>query len=60
MCSQRIDFEEKVANLRDELARKNLMIFELKCTLEEEKKNSELIRKEKLILETDLAVFGTD
>jgi hypothetical protein len=33
------------------------MIFELKHTVEEEKKNSELIRKEKLILETDLAVF---
>jgi hypothetical protein len=34
-----------------------MMIFELKRTVEEEKKNSELIRKEKLILETDLAVF---
>ena len=56
-CSQRMDLEEKVANLGDELARKNLMIFELKRTVEEEKKNSELIRKEKLILETDLAVF---
>jgi hypothetical protein len=33
------------------------MIFELKRTVEEEKKNSELIRKEKLILETDFAVF---
>ena len=50
-----MDLEEKVANLGDELARKNLMIFELKRTVEEEKKNSELIRKEKLILETDLA-----
>ena len=39
--------EEKVANLGDELARKNLMIFELKRTVEEEKKNSELIRKVK-------------
>ena len=56
-CSQRMDLEEKVANLGDELARKNLMIFELKRTMEEEKKNSELIRKEKLILETDLAIF---
>jgi chromosome segregation ATPase len=56
-CSQMMDLEEKVANLADELAHKNLMIFELKHTVEEEKKNSELIRKEKLILETDLAVF---
>nr|XP_051229038.1 uncharacterized protein LOC127346818 [Lolium perenne] len=56
-CSQRMDLEEKVANLGDELARKNLMIFELKRTVEEEKKNSELIRKEKLRVETDLAVF---
>jgi hypothetical protein len=46
-----------VANLGDELARKNLMIFELKRTVEEENKNSELIRKEKLILKTNLAVF---
>jgi hypothetical protein len=52
-----MDLEEKVANLGDELAHKNLMIFKLKHTVEEEKKNSELIRKEKLILETDLAVF---
>ncbi|KAK1682362.1 hypothetical protein QYE76_043210 [Lolium multiflorum] len=56
-CSQRMDLEEKVANLGDELARKNLMIFELKRTVEEEKKNSELIRNEKLRVETDLAVF---
>jgi hypothetical protein len=56
-CSQRMDMEEKVANLGDELAHKNLMIFKLKRTVEEEKKNSELIRKEKLILETYLAVF---
>ena len=49
--------EEKVANLGDELARKNLMIFELKHIVEEEKKNSELIRKQKLRVETDLAVF---
>ena len=46
-----------MANLGEELTRKNLMIFELKRSVEEEKKNSELIRKEKLILETDLAVF---
>jgi hypothetical protein len=52
-----MDLKEKVANLGDELPRKNLMIFELKRTVEEEKKNSELIHKEKLILETDLAVF---
>ncbi|KAK1680455.1 hypothetical protein QYE76_041303 [Lolium multiflorum] len=56
-CSQRMDLEEKVANLGDELARKNLMIFELKRIVEEEKKNSELIHKEKLRVETDLAVF---
>ncbi|KAK1663346.1 hypothetical protein QYE76_051505 [Lolium multiflorum] len=56
-CSQRMDLEEKVANLGDELARKNLMIFELKRIVDEEKKNSELIRKEKLRVETDLAVF---
>jgi hypothetical protein len=38
--------EEKVANLGDELARKNLMIFEeLKRTVEEENKNSELIAR---------------
>jgi hypothetical protein len=35
-----MDLEEKVANLADELARKNLMIFELKRIVEEEKKNS--------------------
>ena len=46
-----------MANLGDELARKNLMIFELKRIVDEEKKNSELIRKEKLRVETDLAVF---
>jgi hypothetical protein len=51
-----MDLEEKVANLGDELAHKNLIIFELKRTVEEEKKNLELICKEKLILETDLAV----
>jgi hypothetical protein len=56
-CIQRIDLEEKVANLGDELAHKNLMIFELKRTVEEENKISELIRTEKLILETDLVVF---
>ena len=33
--SQRMDLEEMVANLGDELARKNLLIFELKCTIEE-------------------------
>ncbi|KAK1667102.1 hypothetical protein QYE76_055261 [Lolium multiflorum] len=38
-CSQRMDLEEKVANLGDELARKNLMIFELKRLVEEEKKS---------------------
>jgi hypothetical protein len=52
-----MDLEEKVDNLGDELARKNLMIFGLKRIVEEEKKNSQLIRKEKLILETDLAIF---
>jgi hypothetical protein len=51
-----MDLEKKVANLGDELAHKNLMIFELKRTMEEEKKNSELIHKEKLILEADLAI----
>ena len=35
---------------------KNMLIFELKHTAEEEKKNSELIHKEKLTLEADLAV----
>ena len=34
--SQRMDLEEMVANLGDELARKNLLIFELKRTVEEE------------------------
>jgi hypothetical protein len=52
-----MDLEEKVANLGDELALKNVMTFELKRAVEEEKKNLELIRKEKLILETDLAIF---
>ncbi|KAK1604526.1 hypothetical protein QYE76_028199 [Lolium multiflorum] len=56
-CIQRMDLEKKVANLGDELAHKNLMIFELKRIVEEEKKNSELIRKEKLRVETDLVVF---
>ena len=46
-----------MANLGDELTRKNMLIFELKRTVEEEKKNSEFIRKEKLTLETDLAIF---
>ena len=52
-----MDLEEKVVNLSDELAHKNLLIFELERTLDEEKKNSEIIRKEKLTLETDLAVL---
>ena len=52
-----MDLEEMVANLGDELARKNLLILELKRTIEEEKKNAEFIRKEKLIIETDIAVF---
>ena len=34
--SQRMDLEEMVANLGDELARKNLLILELKHTVEEE------------------------
>ena len=45
-----------LANLGDELAHKNLLILELKHTVEEEKKNLELICKEKLTLEVDLAV----
>jgi hypothetical protein len=32
-----MDLEEKVANLGDELAHKNLMIFKLKHTMEEKK-----------------------
>ena len=52
-----MDLEETVANLGDELVRKNLLILELKRTVEEEKNNADFIRKEKLILETDLAVF---
>ena len=52
-----MDLEETVANLGEELAHKNLMIFEMKRTVEEEKKNSEFIRREKLTLETDLAVL---
>ena len=56
-CSQKMDLEETVANLGEELALKNLLIFELKRTVEEEKKNSEFIRGEKLTLETDLAVL---
>jgi predicted nucleic acid-binding Zn-ribbon protein len=35
--SQRMDLEEKVANLGDELACKNLMIFELKRTVKKRK-----------------------
>ena len=56
-CSQRMDLEETVANLGDELACKNLLILELKRTVEVEKKNAEFIRKEKLTFETDLAVL---
>ena len=52
-----MDLEEMVAKLGDELARKNLLIFELKHTVEEQKKNSELICKEKLTLGADLAIF---
>ena len=40
-----MDLEEKVANLGDELAHKNLMIFELKRTMEEEKKNQSLFAR---------------
>jgi hypothetical protein len=49
--------EKMVANLGDELASKNLLIFELKRIVEEENKKSEFILKEKLTLETDLAKF---
>ena len=52
-----MDLEERVANLGEELARKNLMIFKLKRSVEEENKNSEFICREKLTLETDLAVL---
>ena len=48
--------EDMVANLGDELACKNLLILELKCTVEEEKKYTELTCKEKLTLEADLAI----
>ena len=51
-----MDLEEMVANLGDELANKNLLILEMKRTVEEEKKNSELIHKDKLTLEADLDV----
>ena len=44
--SQKMALEEMVANLGVELARKNLLICELKRTAKEEKKNSKLIRKE--------------
>ena len=56
-CSQKMALEEMVANLGVELTRKNLLVSELKRTVEEEKKNLEIIRKEKWTLETDLAVF---
>jgi predicted nucleic acid-binding Zn-ribbon protein len=56
-CSQKMALEEMVANLGVELASRNLLISELKRTVEEEKKNSELIRKEKWTLETDLAIL---
>ena len=52
-----MDLEETVANLGDELAHKNLLILELKRTVEVEKKNAEFICKEKLTLETDLAIL---
>jgi len=55
--SQKMALEEMVANLGVELSRKNLLICDLKRTVEKEKKNSELVRKEKLTLETDLAIF---
>jgi predicted nucleic acid-binding Zn-ribbon protein len=56
-CSQKMALEEMVANLGVELGSRNLLISELKRTVEEEKKNSELIRKEKWTLETDLAIL---
>jgi hypothetical protein len=44
-CSQKMDLEEMVANLRVELASKNLLISKLECIVEEEKKNSELVQQ---------------
>jgi hypothetical protein len=49
-----MDLEEMLANLGVELALKNMFIYELKRTTEEE--NKKLIRKEKLKFETNLAV----
>jgi hypothetical protein len=52
---QKMDLEDMVANLGVELAHKNQLICDLKHTVEEEKKNPEIIHKEKLTLDTDLA-----
>lgn len=55
--SENMALREMVANLGVELASKNQLIYDLKRVVEEEKKNSELVRKEKWALETDLAVI---
>lgn len=46
-----------MANLGVELASKNRLIVELKCAVEDENRNSKLVCKENLTLETDLAIF---
>jgi hypothetical protein len=51
-----MDLEELVANVGVELACNNLLICELKHVVKEEKKNSNIIRKENLTLQTDLAI----
>ena len=53
--SEKMALQEMVANLGVELANKNQLIFCLKRAVKEEKKNSELVRKKKWALETDLA-----
>jgi hypothetical protein len=52
-----MDLEKMVANLGVELFSKNQLISELKWIVGEEKKNLELVHKEKWTLETDLVVF---
>lgn len=49
--------QEMVASLGGELASKNRLIYDLKRSFEEEKKNAEHVRKEKLALESELAVI---
>ena len=55
--SEKMALQEMVASLGGELASKNRLIYDLKRSFEEEKKNAKHVRKEKLALESELDVI---